>query len=401
MNAPSPSPPPRRRRWIHLITLGLLVAGFLGWRHLTAPPAPPAVPADAIDPAVTEAVQTARDAVVASPRSAQAWGHLGMVLRAHDFVPQAIAAFSQAERLDPREGRWPYLLGLTVVLADPPAGIACLRRAVDRLPDEPAPRCRLAEILLEQGLLDDAAQILQPLPPNHPRGRLLRARLQVARQNWKAALPLAESLFNDPSARGRAYQLAIECQRRLGQDQQADTLLTVARRLPPDQLWFDPLVVEVERLRVGFLAALAQIYRLEREGHTAQAIAELRRTLTRYPDQARGWLILGRLLRSVQQLPEAENALNRAVSLDPDLVEGWFTLGVVRLLRDQSQPAAEAFATVLRLKPDYSMAHYNLGVARLQLKDVEGARQAWLQTLLCDPDNTLATEALARLPRKP
>ena len=51
--------------------------------------------------AIVAALAQARAAVQESPRSAAAWGRLGMVLAAHDFRAEANACLAQAERLDP------------------------------------------------------------------------------------------------------------------------------------------------------------------------------------------------------------------------------------------------------------------------------------------------------------
>lgn len=209
-----------RQLGVHLALLAsLLLVGWLLWWYASPRPVPPEVDISAADPAVAEAIRTARAAVLAQPTSGALWGRLGMVLRAHDFADEANACFAQAERLEPREGRWPYLRGLTLVLTDPPAGLACLRRAVACMPDEPAPAYRLIEVLLEQGHLDEAGRLLSRLianQPENPRGLLLQARLFAARADWAAALRLAEALVDHPATRQQARRLAADLCQRLG-----------------------------------------------------------------------------------------------------------------------------------------------------------------------------------------
>src|SRR5213079_2958398 len=119
---------------------------------------------------------------------------LGMVLRAHDFDAEANRCFEEAERLDPREPRWPYLRGQTLVLTDPEAGILCLRRAVQCCGDSPtAPRLRLAEALLEQGRLDEAQSHLEQAARRDPRARLAWGRLALLREDWRGALAHLEA----------------------------------------------------------------------------------------------------------------------------------------------------------------------------------------------------------------
>ncbi|MFO0877531.1 MAG: tetratricopeptide repeat protein [Gemmataceae bacterium] len=384
-------------RWMLLGLAALLVGGAVWWWRSTAPPEPPQIEPSGVDPEVIEAIDAARSQVVTSPRSATAWGHLGLVLRAHDFAAESNLCLAQAERLDPRDGRWPYILGLTLVLENPPAGLDYLRRAVARLSDEPGPACRLITALLEQGLLDEASEVLDRLPRNHPRVRLLRARWHAARQEWKDALALALQSSNDSRTRQAGLRLTIDCHRRLGQTQEAEKAIAALAECPPDPPWPDPLVAAVEKLRVGLLARLARVEAYEQQQRPDLALAELERLVRRYPAEPRAWLQLGRLLRAGKRLPEAEEALSQAVKHDPQLVEGWFALGLVRLERSQVPGAAEAFTTVVRLKPDHAMGHYNLGVCRLQQGDRGGAQQAWREALRCEPGHPLATRALATL----
>src|SRR4051794_17102502 len=100
-----------RRRWL-LLGLALAAAGAVGVGMYFAlrsnAPAPPTVEVPADDPELAAAVAAARRAVEDDPRSAEAWGRLGLVLAAHRFPDQAIVCFEQAERLAPTDPRWPY-----------------------------------------------------------------------------------------------------------------------------------------------------------------------------------------------------------------------------------------------------------------------------------------------------
>ncbi len=166
-SSPSPRLPYSRsrrgRRGVLTATLivgGALLAGGIGlafWFGHSPPPQPPTIDLSGLDPAVAAAIALERDAVLQSPRSIDAWGRLGMVLLANQFRPEAADCFAQAERLADRDGRWPYLRALALQRSDPEAAVAELRRALDLGGDEVGPaRPRLAELLLEQGRLEEA-----------------------------------------------------------------------------------------------------------------------------------------------------------------------------------------------------------------------------------------------------
>src|SRR5439155_11669790 len=96
----------------------VLAAGIgLGWWVWlpTRMPDPPVADLAGAEPVVAEAIGAARAALVGNLRSATAWGHLGMVLQAHDYVPEAQRCFAQAEKLDAADPRWPYLQARTLL----------------------------------------------------------------------------------------------------------------------------------------------------------------------------------------------------------------------------------------------------------------------------------------------
>src|SRR5262245_53003243 len=85
-----------------LLAVAVLALGIVWFvRARTAAPSPPQLDLHDVEPGLAEAVKTARRGVEQAPRSAAAWGHLGMVLRAHDFNVEANRCFAQAEKLDP------------------------------------------------------------------------------------------------------------------------------------------------------------------------------------------------------------------------------------------------------------------------------------------------------------
>jgi tetratricopeptide (TPR) repeat protein len=353
------------------------------------------------DPEVAELVEQARQKVVEGPESAQAWGRLGMVLRAHGLADESSFCFLQAERLDSREPRWPYYRGLTLVLTEPAEGLACLRRAVERLGDGPLePRFRLAEVLLEQGEAEEAAgQVEAALrrEPAHPRGRLLQARLAFARGDWKGALANLDGCLEDERTRRQAHLLAAEACQRLGDTARAERLLARGRGLPEDGAWADPLVEEVEELAVGARQRLRRAGLLAREGRSGEAIQVLQQVVRDHPREVLAWVRLGQALRGQNELVPAEQALARAVELGPEHVEAWFQLGVVRVLLGRKGAAAGAFREAVRLKPDHTLAHYNLGVCLKDTGDSAGARRAFAAALRCQPDYAPARKALAGL----
>jgi tetratricopeptide (TPR) repeat protein len=397
------------RRWWPGATLGVLALGVLGlgswlWlRPREVPPAPPEVDLAGADPEVVEVLTRARGRVAAGPRSGAAWGRLGQLLRAHGYGAEANTCLAEAERLDPTEPRWPYLRGLTLVLTDPGAGIPCLERAVSLCGDEPAAPClRLAEVLLEQGRLDEAETHLRQAlrrRPGDPRVHLEMARLALGRADWRGALDHLSACVEDPHARRLAHALRADAFSRLGEGERARDEGKQAAESPEDVPWPDPFVLEVEALQVGVRARLAAADALARRGRAGEAVALLEDVVRARPESGPAWLQLGQTLLELKDHGAAERAFAEAVGRVPDSVEGWFGRGCARFFLGRTREAAEDFRCAVRLKPDHALAHFNLGRCLERLDDAAGAAEEFRRALRCRPDYAPAREALRALGR--
>ena len=90
-------------RWKRVLAAAAMLALAVGLFYLLNPRSvqPPAIPAEVADPSVSSAIAKARDDVLANPQSSSAWGELGLVFRAHDFIEESQVCFSEAARLEP------------------------------------------------------------------------------------------------------------------------------------------------------------------------------------------------------------------------------------------------------------------------------------------------------------
>ncbi len=411
-SSPSPRLPFSRSRRIRrgvlaatLIVGGALLAGGVGlafwFGRGSPPPQPPTIDLSGLDPAVAAAIALERDAVLQSPRSIDAWGRLGMVLLANQFRPEAAECFAQAERLADRDGRWPYLRALALQRSDPETAVAELRRALDLGGDEVGPaRLRLAELLLEQGRLEEADRefrLALASNPNDPRAHLGLARLECQRDAPAASLPHLERVAADPHARRATAQLSAEVHQRLGDPAAAERDQQAVNDLPDDAPWPDPLAQEVAELATGKLVSVARANQLLAEDRAPEAVALLRQTLRDYPDLDRAWYLLGKGLIQQNDLTGAEAALRQATRLAPDAVEYQYDLGTVLFMRRQPAAAAECFRKATALKPDFARAYYNLGHCLKQQGDRDGALEAFRNAVRSEPRLAAAHANLGEL----
>jgi tetratricopeptide (TPR) repeat protein len=384
------------------VPLALAVAAFAGYYFFSrpAPPPLPTVDLSAADPEVADAITKAMAEVKDHPRDPEAWGKLGMLLRAHDFDMPSVEAFRAAEQFDPENPKWPYLQGLTLVLFDPEPGLVCLRRAADKAgTTRPEPRLRLAEVLLDRGQVEEAEAAARPVLerwPSDPRAAIVMARVAAERGDWAAVLSRTQRLGESPSARRRAAVLRADALRRLNRHEEAEAAAKRAAQLPDDFLWDDGYVAEVRRLQVGGDADLRRGDALLSTGAVQEAIPLLERAVAKSRNPTPARLLLARALNEAREHAAARKVAEEVLRSDANSVEGWFQLGVSQYMTGDPK-AAESFERVAQLKPDHALAHYNLGLARQKRGDRTGAEAAFEAALRSRPDHEPSRKALAEL----
>jgi tetratricopeptide (TPR) repeat protein len=354
-----------------------------------------------VDPDVAEAITAACNKVRQQPNNGAVWGRLGMVFFAHDFQSEAVRCFAQAERLDPADGRWPYLRGLSLILTNPDASIPCLQRAVERSGDHPlVPRLRLAETLLNQGRLEEVEVHLEQarrMEPYNVRVQLGLGRLAVLRGQWRSALEHLDPCTHDVHAQRLAHRLRAEAWTRLGEPDKARAEQKQAAEAPKDHSWPDPFVEDVLLLQRGLPVRLQQAQKLFAQRQSQQAVQLLEETIQRYPQAASAPLLLGEFWRHLGRVEQAEQAFAQAVQIDPDSPDAWFRLGCIQAARGRMREATESFHRATNLKPDHADAHVNLGHCLQELGDAGRAADAFRAALRCRPDYERAQAALREM----
>jgi Flp pilus assembly protein TadD len=297
-----------------------------------------------------------------------------MVLLAHDVRPEARACLDRASVLAPSDGRWPYYLGIAQLPGAPLSAVSNLQRAV-RLqssaspaapPEDSAPRLRLAAALLELGRVDEAEtqfrHVRERRPGSAPAALGLGKIADAEDRSLEAAAYL-EQAVQDPTTRKAAHRLLASIYERLGRTNEARRLAAVLARLPNDAALADPLIADLERLKVGEHAAIDQADEWIKSGRAAEAAQFLEKTLETYPNSDRALFFLGRAYLRLGETARAESVLQRAIQLEPRKLEAHVQLGIVHLSRGRNAEAQQSFRTAIELKPNLAEAWYNLGLS--------------------------------------
>lgn len=113
----------------------------------------------------------------------------------------------------------------------------------------------------------------------------------------------------------------------------------------------------------------------------------LERAVSRYPENAGGWLQLGRAYDESGQYAQAASAYENYLAIDPRNPDIWTKLGVQYAQTDRPEKALEAFGRAISLNPKHEAAHlYKGGVLLNAFSDLRGAIRAWMQVLEANPD---------------
>ena len=151
---------------------------------------PPEIDISGLPPRLVERIQERREAVVANPGSAEAWGALGMVLDVHDLRATAAHCYERAQGLDGDDFRWPYLLGVLKLTSHQGEALELLSRAARTRDDYPPLWVYLGSGHLLGERFEEAAGAFRralDLDPEFYRARLGLARVALARDQPRRA----------------------------------------------------------------------------------------------------------------------------------------------------------------------------------------------------------------------
>lgn len=392
-----------------ILVLILLVGGgatALAWKLWPRTQQPPVPDLDGVDPAVAAVITKERQAVLAAPRNASAWGRLGEVLELFNYRKDALACFAEAQRLDPNQPRWPYHRGFLLLWENAEQALPHLRRAVElsdrshASPGGEAMRLRLSETLLAQGHLDEAEGCFRRLlqrEPSHAWGHLGMGRLAVHRQQWKEALPYLQQAAADQRTVRAATLALVEVYEQLGDESAAAQARAVLDKLPADPNWPDPVVDELQRFNTGKRSRLMHANQLFKQGRTAEALALFGQVIQDYPNADEAWFALGQVLYRSGDFAKAENALKKTLGLKPRFAEAHNYLGLSQIAQEKFEEAEASFHKAIEFKPDFALAYFNLGRCLIQQKNVPAAIDAFRSSVRCKPDYAAAHTALAEL----
>lgn len=396
-----------RGRLVDLLMIGaglfgivLLYEASIGYWYRFTSPSPPAINLEGMDSQVVKAITMAQKAVAKTPGSAEAWGFLGRVLRAHEFIDPSNVCFRQAEKLDPTDPRWPYLLARGLRATDSDESLRCLRRSVARERSVNSPRLGLAEALMDRGLMDEAEdhlRIVLDQNPHDPRALLGLGRIEFTRGQLEIAADHLRRSVDMESNVKATHSMLAQIYQRLGKTEAVHEELGIMDSLAENWSWADEYQDEVTAVWVGLKARLTLSSELWKQQKRPETIEVLRALVRDYPESDKAQFLLGDKLIQTGQFKEAEPPLMRAVAINNKFARAYFELGYCLHRQNRSSEAADHYQHAIELQPDYAVAHYNLSYCLAESGDRKAAIAALRKAIRFKPDIAKAHRFLANL----
>lgn len=357
-------------------------------------------PADAVvpgpelvemEPRVARVLQEARQAVLASRDSAEAWGELGSLYDAHMLTDLAETCYRRAGTLAPDDFRWVYLLAIVREIqgADAPELRQRFGRASAIRPEYAPLHVRLGDALWRRGEYEEARDQLRRAIELSPEIAMAHRRLgQVLLalgQAQEAAEQLGQAVTLEPGDLAARSALA-QALMRLGRTEEAREARDGARGLEPVSVLNDPVYgAQVFMRSMNSGRAFARATAAIRAGAYDRAVEDLRLVLEVRPDDASVHYWTGTAYQQLGDIRLATTHLTRAVKLAPGMVQARLQLGQLLVLHGRHAEALEQYQRAGSLRPLDADGHYGLGLAYAGLGREAQAQKQFRAATRLDP----------------
>src|SRR5262245_12106450 len=360
-----------------------LLSSMLAWTIACGPSAPPArdvllreITLPDISAASQPVQEQLRDAYaamqqkVANPTAgaeerALAYGEMGKLFLATEYLDAAESCFADAMLLGPDDLRWPYFEAHVYRRRNQlDKAAVMLELLLLRDPKNVAALVWLADIRLLEGRPEAAETLLAKalaLAPREAAALDRSGRAALARRDYAAAVKnLTSALELQPQASSLHYPLSL-AYRGLGDTRQADAHL----RLRGDVAVAlnDPLMQQVAGLLQNSSAAEVRGAEALAQRRWADAVAELRQAIALAPDNAFAHLNLGTALYETNDSKGALAEFQTAVRLSPGLSKAHYAAGIVLEAAGRDAEAIAELTNAVATEPASVEAHMSLADA--------------------------------------
>ena len=345
-------------------------------------------------------------------RRAEAYGELGKLLMAGEYLDEAERCFRNAQGLAPDDFRWPYYLGHVFrSTGRPTEAVDHFERALRLRPDDLAALAWLGQVHIDAGRPEAAEPHLaraHALHPDTPAVLFQLGRAAAARRDYAAAAAfLEDALRLEPAATAIRYPLAM-AYRGLGDLERARAYLDRSGPRPGQGggvTLSDPLMAEVNTaLRSPQVHWDLGLYAGAREDWP-EAVRQFREAVRLAPELPVVRLNLGLALNRAGAARAALGQLEAAVRLDAGLAGAHFAMGTLYERSGRDREAIERYTLAASHDSSHAEAHLRLADTLRRTDRIEASLAPYRRALELEPGWREArfgeAMALVRLARYP
>ena len=331
-------------------------------------------------------------ALESGERSA-AYGQLGTLLMAGEYLAEAERCFQNARLLAPDDFRWPYYLGhIYKNTGHLTQAVEHFEQALRFRPADLATLVWLGHVHIDRGRPETAEPLLTRARSLHPDTQAVLfqlGRAAVATQDYARAVDHLEgALQMNPAATMVRYPLAM-AYRGLGDLERAQYYLDqsggragagVGVTLP------DPLMAEVSTVLRSPQAYWDLGLYAGATGDWPEAVRQFRNAVQLAPDSPIVRLNLALALNRVGDARAALDQLEEAVRLDPQLARAHFATGTLFERSGRDREAIDRYTSAVTHDPNLGEAHLRLADALRRTDRVEASLSSYQRVLELEPD---------------
>jgi tetratricopeptide (TPR) repeat protein len=331
------------------LVAGLALACGDGGAAVPPPPRPENLAS--FDPRAVSRIEGALAKLEDSPRQGTAWAELGLVYASERLKSLALECFAVAERLEPKQPKWPYRSGVTLAqIGSFEEAARAFQRSLALEPDYPPSHARQGECWLALGSLERAEPAFRratELDSSYPGGWIGLAKVALQRDQADAAVAILERLVaQDPDDR-TFRQLLANAERQEGVGGELTSASVLAAEDVP--VWNDPWELEARAFRQR--PTMLEAARMLEHGQASEALALLEAERARGVDPGANALLMAQALARLERKPAALREAERAVAREPENVTALFLQADLLDDTGQEEEALAVLEHVTALRP--------------------------------------------------
>ena len=325
---------------------------------------------------------------------ADAFGGLGRLYHAYDFVEAARACYRNALILMPQDFRWAYLLGrLSESQGELQKAVEHYEQAATIKPDDLTILLKLAEAQLSLNRPDLAELLFReaisrdPYPSSAP-ALVGLGKLSLSRSDPERAIEYFETAVSlQPQATSIHYPLAM-AYREIGDLEKAREHLRIRGTAPAE--FPDPLMEELRELRTGKQFFWSQGTVALSEGRFAEAAEAFRQMVAADPQEPIAHMDLGTALLQLGDVSGALAKYEQSLRLSPGNPRLHYNLGLVYTLQKAYPKALQHYQQAIELDPGFENAHFNTANLLMRLGNMAQAEQHYRKVNELNPSHSFA-----------